>query len=142
MKKLLFSALALTLLATACKKKDDEPTRTELLTASGWKYAQYGLDANKNGAIEAAESQLDACELDDTYTFANGGSLTQNVGTVKCFTGETNTTGTWALKNNDTQVDITIFGFTTTLTINELSSSRLVLKEIDGTDQYLSIFTK
>jgi Lipocalin-like domain len=126
----------------ACEKNDSDPSRYDLLTASGWKVIDYGVDVNKNGAIESAESDKDACNNDDGAIFNKDGKFESTIGTIKCDPSETNTIGTWQLQQNDTKISLSESGLTEVFNIVELSSNRLVMNVTSGTDIYLFIFGK
>ena len=65
MKKLLFGLLALTLLATACKKDKDAPAITKENIAGTYKL--MSIKATLNGSPEMDADDRDDCEKDDLY---------------------------------------------------------------------------
>jgi Lipocalin-like domain len=145
MRKIILVSFAFTLILGSCKKKkDEEPqqSRFDLLTATGWKITEYGTDANKNGTIEASESEIEACEKDDIVTFKKDGAFEQTTGAIKCFPAETTTTGTWQLQQSDTKMSVSAFGFTQVVEIVELSSNKLVWKFTDGADVFIQTLGK
>jgi hypothetical protein len=109
--KVIMLSFALITLMTACKKDKDQ-TRSELLVSKAWKMADYGDDINKNGVIDASESDLGNCEKDDTYSFAAGGTGTFDEGASKCDPMDPqSTTFNWQLTEGETKLTLSVGGF-------------------------------
>ena len=66
MKKMLFGLLALTLLATACKKDKDAPAITKENIAGTYKLMT--IKVTLNGSPEMDADEREDCEKDDLYT--------------------------------------------------------------------------
>ena len=95
---------------TACKKdKDDnkekEKTRTELLTEKAWIYVDQGRDDNNDGVLSKEESDLEDCQLDDTFKYNTDGTLADRDNTSRCSQVDPETeTFQWAFRNNETEI--------------------------------------
>ncbi len=81
--KIIFSSLALLLMAFSCKKEDVKPESTntkaleekkELLCSRSWRYASKVLTIDSVGVID----NLMDCEKDDTFMFFNNGQKISN----------------------------------------------------------------
>lgn len=109
----------------SCKKNNDSPpTKTELLTTGSWKFSSAtssGVDIS--GALQA-------CQKDNIYTFATGGTGTADEGATKCNGADPQTSAfTWAWLSNETmlQISATLFsGATGDITIISLTETELV----------------
>jgi hypothetical protein len=71
---------------------------------SSWKVQTVGLDADKNGTVDLdVTSNIQACDLDDTYTFKSDGTGATDEGLTKCNTTDPQSTSfSWSFKNNET----------------------------------------
>lgn len=104
----IFSVVAV----SSCKKSATatiSKSRTQMLTQMAWKYDLHGLDENNNGVIDPSENDMPSCQSDDVYTFYSGGTGLYNRGDIACAPDDANTSFTWSLDNNETQ--LTIFSF-------------------------------
>lgn len=116
------------ILVTGCNKDDDDTpakTKTELLTASTWKYSSVttsGVDAS---------ALFEDCELDNTFTFATAGTGVADEGATKCDSGDPQTQSfTWGLVSSETILHLSselYEGTGNDLTITTLSSTQLVV---------------
>jgi hypothetical protein len=124
----------------ACEKDDSGSstgtTSTTSATTSGSKIDLLTGGSTKSWRVSAyyyndSIESIEPCEADDRYTFTKAGkTYTVNLGTLKCDPSETGESGTWDLKNNDTELEIDEFF---TLTIQELTASKLVFISYDTT---------
>ena len=121
------------ILFISCSKKDATVDRnTGLLIQSSWKFENYGLDENNNGAIEDAENGMLACEEDDIFTFNVNGTGVFARGSVPCDMGEPATINfNWSLSNNGTELAI----FAAPEKINKLDESILEVYYMDTNSQ-------
>jgi Lipocalin-like domain/Prokaryotic membrane lipoprotein lipid attachment site len=126
MKKLLFPLLSLLLLA-ACSKKDQGPTRTELLTSGSWNLTASELDDDGNGTYEIdLYASFDACFKDNFVTFQSNGQMVLDEGLTKCDPNDPQTeNSTWQLSADGSK--LTVDG--DTYDILELSNSTLRIKD-------------
>ncbi len=143
MKPAVFKVLAFTLLlfisAASCKKSGSGPdtpakSKTILLTQASWKIQSVGIDADKNGVAETdVTSSLQACQIDNIYTFKTDGTGTIDEGAVKCSAGDPQTKPfNWVFKNNETVLNGS-FGFTNgDATILSLNETNLVVTYDDN----------
>lgn len=103
MRKIVYGALVVCLAITGCKKKEKEPTKTDLLQNGKWKLTA----ANFNGLFDLLSSFKD-CQKDNTYTFNGNKTITADEGATKCSdtATQTKTEGTWAMQNDDTKLSV------------------------------------
>jgi len=133
MKPAVFAILAFTLSmfisAVSCKKSGAGPdtpakSKTTLLTQSSWKIQAVGIDADKNGVAETdVTGSVQACQVDNIYSFKSDGTGIVDEGAAKCNAGDPQSKPfTWLFKNTETVLSGT-FGFSngdaTILTLNE-----------------------
>lgn len=117
------AAFSAVLLISACSKEADpkptpapQPTKTELLTAHSWRSSTRSLIINNVEGIRT----LPATEI-STLTFKADGTLTR-----KSFSTGAESSTTWKLQNNDTELVIPGGnGLPQTYKIFELSASKL-----------------
>ena len=115
--RFLLAALALGLVS--CDKDEDDPpagpTKTEMLTASEWKYDNGGADQNGDGTIDFTFEQtgvVQPCRLDNTAKFNTDNSGLTNEGATKCNMADPQTAPfTWNFLNNETTIFVTGSGF-------------------------------
>jgi hypothetical protein len=146
MKRLIIPVAAAALLSTAllpsCKKKDDSPSRAQLVVGT-WKDTEEGVDSNKNGSWDASEHNTIAASDQFTLLFNSNGTGTIS-GTASGFpiTGTT----TWNLQNNDNDIRLitNILGTvdTTVETIVLLTSTDCILKDESDTLANYTLFKK
>lgn len=127
MKKLLtLAVIGLSLSLVSCKK-DDDPTKKEMLTGKNWKLTGWTIDPALPVIGSNFYNQLDACSKDDLTNFATDGKVTFDEGATKCqVSAPQTTTGTWALSTDEKTVSVTSDGETTSITIVSLTSSKFV----------------
>ena len=121
------------ILFISCSKENDTvDPNTGLLIQNSWKFENYGLDENNNGAIEDAENGMLACEEDDIFTFNANGTGVFARGTVPCNIGEPATINfNWSLSNNGTELAI----FAAPEKISKLDESILEVYYMDMNSQ-------
>ncbi len=125
-----FSLLLLVVAAfsfTACKD-DDEKSAEELLTAAScWSPTK---DELFNSTTNKWEDQgVDDCTKDDCTKFNSDKTASFDEGATKCDPSDPQTnTGTWSLSADGKTLTATIGGDTSSATIVELTSSKLVLE--------------
>lgn len=134
MKKICFAALFL-VVAWGCKKNeiDAEPTNTDVITKSAWKYDDAGLDIDKNGSIELSlSSQIPDCVKDNTLTFSSNGTGSINEGVNVCEGASQSTNITWSFAGNENVLRLdggSIGGLNGMLNIIALTQTSLVLSK-------------
>jgi hypothetical protein len=125
MKSNLFKLLALLVVVASlsgCSKSSTSKSKTELLTQAGWKITSTGIDADKNGTVDSDVAE--ACEKDNTLTFAVGGTGLMEEGATKCDPTDPQTAAfAWQLKNGEK--DLEFEGETFTILV--LSDTQLKL---------------
>jgi hypothetical protein len=125
--------------AASCKKSGGDTTttpksKTTLLTQSTWKVQSVGLDANKDGIAESDVTALiQACKLDNIYTFKTDGTGTMDEATAKCTGTDPQTLAfTWLFKSTETILSGT-FSFTNSdATIISMNDTNLVVAYDDS----------
>ncbi|MBS4066079.1 MAG: hypothetical protein KGZ74_16075 [Chitinophagaceae bacterium] len=112
---------------TACKKKNDAKSKTQLLTQSAWLTAKYEEKVN-NGAFVDDFPNWDACDKDDKTIFAANNVATLDEGATKCDPNAPQTqTGTWSFGDNETKLVLNGENFT----IEQLDETTLVVSRVD-----------
>jgi hypothetical protein len=107
MKKNILLLATVISIATGCKKDDDKPSATTLLTSGAWKITAATVspayDYNGDGIKETEFfSNWKACYRDNTYKFNAGGTGIFTEGAIKCDPADPQTSQfNWSLKNND-----------------------------------------
>ncbi|MCO6461959.1 MAG: lipocalin family protein [Saprospiraceae bacterium] len=123
---------------SSCKKDEDTPkTKKELLTGpSCWKILKVESYDEDGKLVDVTDVAFEECDKDNCLKFSTDGKFVVTDDGVKC-EGEpaVSAEGTWALSNNDTQLDWTEDGTTTNYTILKLESNTLQIK----TDAFFGI---
>jgi hypothetical protein len=143
--KLTLFAGALSLAFVSCKKDDKEPTRSELLVSKAWKLSDVGEDTNRNGVLDASESEIDNCQKDDSYTFVSGGTGTFDEGASKCDPLDPQSYSfNWQLTDNETKITVTVQGLPELAgaAIKQLDNSNLVISQDFGGVAYISVLKR
>ena len=123
--KLLPFLLLVLFAANSCKKKNDQKSKTQLITEKDWRVSEFRtkISPATNWTDELAGEP--ACNLDDRYVFKTNNDYEYNEGPTKCNSSDPQVidNGTWALIDSETKfsIDGQIF------TIVELSSNKLSL---------------
>lgn len=91
----------------ACKKKNDQKSKTELLTQKEWFVSKYEEKTN-NGSWVDEFPTWDACSKDDKYIFKTNNTLEVNEGATKCSPTDPQIIETiaWAFTDNETRITI------------------------------------
>jgi len=98
--------LACSIALTACSKNSssDSNSSVTLLTRSVWKYDTSGIDLNKDGTIEIADT-LSACFKDNTYLFGKDSTVVMDEGATKCDGSDPQTsTYPWTITNGNPSI--------------------------------------
>ena len=96
----LFGLCLVALLSLSCNKDDTpQPTKTEYITQSAWKFDK----ATASGIDISA--QIPACFKDNTITFVSNGSGTISEGATICVPPAP-ATFTWSFQNNETRLSL------------------------------------
>lgn len=138
----LLMAATTTLLFDGCKKKDDDPTKTELLTNGTWRQTAFTSDPaiSINGVLVTnVFNQFPACQKDDLTKFLTTGIVNFDEGLSKCNVNDPQTTtGTWAFNSTQTVVSITENGTVSSYNIESLGESTLKANYVfnDGANNY------
>lgn len=89
---------------TACKKKNDAKSKTELLTKSAWMVSKFETKVNNSPFTDEYPS-WDACEKDNKLTFYTNNTATFDEGPLKCNSSDPQSeTGPWAFTENETKL--------------------------------------
>lgn len=125
MKLLPFLFLVL-LTANSCKKKNDQKSKTQLITERDWRISELKEKTSPSSTWNDLLAGEPACNRDDRYVFKINNSYEGNEGPTKCNSGDPQiiNTGTWALIDSETRFSIDGQNYT----ILELTSSKLSLE--------------
>ncbi len=91
----------------ACKKKNNQKSKTELLTQKVWVVSKYELKTN-NGPWVDEFPNWEACSKDDQFIFKTNNTLEVNEGATKCSPTDPQIIETiaWAFTDNETRITI------------------------------------
>ena len=134
MKYSFFSFCCLCVAMIACKK-DDDPTKSEIITQKPWYYEEAGLDQDKNGTIDIPPPAgfLMPCVTDNFITLAADGTGVVDEGPTRCAPQTPQTAPiSWQLTNNETTLVLgggSIIGISGQFRLNALTDTRLSLSK-------------
>lgn len=117
----------------SCKNNaPDEPTKTEMLTSSDWKYDNGGIgDANGNISINFSTlTVIPACAFDNSLRFNSGGQGIAYENANICSGAPATSNFTWSFSNTETALNVSgnaVAGLSGNFRIKELTSTRLTL---------------
>lgn len=111
--------------ANSCKKKNDQKSKTQLLTQKPWVVSNYE-EKSGSGNYQSFYAAFDACEKDDRFTFFANNTVEYDP-LVSCI-GEQKETGSWAFTDNETKITFGLGSYT----LEQLTDNVLVL-----TDSYV-----
>ena len=131
------SAIVAALVVVTSCKKDDEPSKTDLLTGKSW----YETKSEISYKGVKTSVPVDDCEKDDILKFVKEGTYNATIGADDCDGGESTETGKWSWQNgektlrliNNADVD-----HPTDVTLISLTSSTIVVNtgaiefDVDG----------
>ena len=130
---LLLLALVSTVFLTSCSDDDEEvKSKTELLTASGWKLTEFtvnpAFDYDNDGTTETNLLPfVPACSQDDLTIYNADKTYAEDEGGSKCDTNDPQVfeTGTWTFNGDETTLTKTKTNSTTaeSFTITELTEN-------------------
>ncbi len=100
-----------------CHKEPDTTTtvtKTGLISASAWTYQDAGIDANRDGAVDANSSfsvllpsLVPSCRTDNSILFKKDNTGTVDEGSSKCNAGDMQTTTfNWSFADNETNLNV------------------------------------
>ena len=114
----------------SCSKSSDNSspkTKTELLTQASWKFKGATV-----GGVDVS-GLLQACQKDNIYTFAAGGTGTYDEGPTKCGTSDPQTVSfTWNFSDNEATLNVSqalIAGGGNKFSIVSLTETQLVVSQ-------------
>jgi hypothetical protein len=124
--KLLPLLFLVLLTANSCKKKNDQKSKTQLITERDWRVSEF---KEKVSPATSWDNLLDgepACNLDDRYVFKTNNSYENNEGPTKCDSSDPQVigTGTWALIDSETKFSLDGQSYT----IIELTNDKFVIE--------------
>jgi hypothetical protein len=102
MKPLIKATVALTFILLALSCKDDDPTKTEILTGKRWHVAK--MEQNDVDILQACERH------DDYFIFIANNTFIDYAGQELCFDGEQDMFGDWSWKADETILTIQYLG--------------------------------
>ncbi len=99
-------AMAAAAIFSSCKK-DDDKSRTELLTSGNWRLVLAQERLNGGAWDNVTADNFEACELDNRIKFSTPDVVTIDEGATKCNSGDPQTqTGTWNFVNNELDLNL------------------------------------
>lgn len=120
---------------SACKK--DSASRQSLITGS-WSETQVVTDNNGNGQPDDTPTPVSSANaITIKFNTDGSGTVTQNLSGTPI-----SIPFAWSLKNSDTILEVVAGSNTTDLTIVELSSSKLTVKDSTGSVAEWEYFSK
>jgi hypothetical protein len=138
MKNYVLALLSIGFIIFSCNKDDDgdnnnnNQVKVNLITSAAWKYDTAGIGDNNGNLITALPpGTIAACDKDNTITFRSDSTGTLNEGTLKCNSGDPQTTNfKWWFKDDGATLYTPddIFGnssFTGDFKVLELTDSKL-----------------
>lgn len=137
----------LVILLAACHREKPQKSRTEIITASPWKYYQAGLDLDNNGTIDTTlrADLLPVCYTDNMLTFKADsiGILDENIN--RCLPSRPQTSSfTWYFLNNETEIFMSAMLlplFEGTFKIVELTDTKFSITRLVGVHGFPSYLT-
>lgn len=130
-----FAVLLAVVLITSCKDEDESPSRSAILIGETWTLTKVELKINGT-TTDYSSFFLEDCDADNTITFQENGTYNENTGADDCDGDDENSTGTWALSDNDNKLTITIDGSAETWTIKSIDSSKIVIESPEETEDF------
>jgi hypothetical protein len=140
MKKIYLALIVSLFFAILSCKKDDAPTKKELLTGKNWILVAETVTPGIyiNGVlITDSYAQMDDCSKDDLSKFNSDGTYTFEEGATKCDVNDPQVwdSGTWVFNSDQTILVITSPDYGTgNAKIIELTSSKLIVT-LEETDE-------
>jgi hypothetical protein len=137
--RLLITALAFITLVSACKK-DDAPvkpkTKTEMISSTSgkkWKLTVSTMSYTAGGVTETEDmlEGSEACELDNIVILFADKKYEEREGATKCDPSDKDLidSGTWDLRNNDTELVQVIDGDTYAMKVLEISETTIKVED-------------
>lgn len=110
--------------SNSCKKKNDQKSKTELLTQKPWRPVKVEEKTSTTGYVDYFPG-YDACAKDEKYTFFANNTMEYDPVTIcdPSDPDEKKTTGPWAFTDNETKLSIG----TDAYTIEQLTETTLAL---------------
>jgi len=140
MRKINFLLIVSLFLATLSCKKDDAPTKTDLLSGKNWiltaETVSPAIDYNGN-LVTDLYAQMDDCDKDDISKFNANGTYTFEEGATKCDVNDPQVweSGTWVFNSDQTILILTSLDMdTVNAEIIELTSSKCVISQESNFD--------
>ena len=102
--KLLPFLFLILITVNSCKKKNDQKSKTQLITEKDWKALKIEEKENNDPWFDYLAG-ADVCYTDDRYVFRVNNTYEINEGPTKCNASDPQVyeTGTWSLGDNETK---------------------------------------
>lgn len=136
MKKLLLGVVALGLVATSCKKDDDNESSSAMLVGT-WKFSKYVTVSGKDGAILDSET-VSGCGAQDTTEFRSDKTVIDkgysSSGTNGACSLSYTDTGNYSYNEGTKEISVTWAGNASAdiAKVESISHSQLVIYSMDG----------
>lgn len=124
-------------------KKDNEQSKTQLISQQPWILTAYTITRLSDGQVTDGFAPITPCYRDDKYIFKPDFTYEGNAGTIKCAPADPQvfSIGSWKFKSNETILErITTTGVgigTSEFNVVSLSANEMILSIEDGTYQHL-----
>jgi hypothetical protein len=130
--------LLLVLFATnSCKKKNDQKSKTQLVTERDWKMAKFEEKENNGSYINLLVGQP-ACDADDRHVFRTNNTYEVNEGPTRCDPNSPTIVdnGTWSFGDSETKFIYDGVAFT----IDQLDGNTLIISYTDNLSSLPDIY--
>lgn len=146
---ILFLAAAFTLSLVSSCSKDDDLTKTEILTGNDWIITGFtifpAIDINDDGNLitDVYAILVDECYRDNTYSFAENGIVTVRENINICEEEPDSYTSEWSMNEAETEITIIEDGDPDNFIIESMTPSKMVLSfsENNGENTFNMIYT-
>lgn len=143
--KMILAFLAIATVSLSGCKKDDDDSKTDMLTDKNWKMTALTVDPplNVGGTmISNVYPQIPACQQDDLTIFNDNGTVTFDEGSTKCDPADPQSTqGTWTWNTDETILSITDGGITESYTVVSLNNDVMVATFTDNSSGIVETYT-
>lgn len=104
--KLLPFLLLVVITANSCKKKNDQKSKTELLSQKAWLISNDEYRVGTSGSWTSIFSSYVACEKDDTIKFNSNNTGTADAGALKCGAEPQTLPFNWSFTDSETKLSL------------------------------------
>ncbi|HVX48717.1 MAG TPA: hypothetical protein VHB48_01120 [Chitinophagaceae bacterium] len=131
-RKTLFFAFFMCLVAAACKKDNNSQSDEAILTSGKWQMSDASVMLPGSPISVDVYDSIPTCIRDNFYVFAPGGTATIDEGATKCGDSDPQTTtGSWKLLENNTKLQALdpLTGASANFTLLEINSNDMKVQD-------------